>query len=98
MRPNGGLVTANGGNIKFPRICSNILGHFRTQIIFRQGHEVDLDSGMVLFKDLLRRLLVLHSSLYISPYRMPQCSKKYNVQWLQKHYMDGRERLNNENL
>src|SRR6266487_4676556 len=27
---NGGLVTADGGNIKFPRICSNILGNFRT--------------------------------------------------------------------
>ena len=35
MCPNGGLVTADGGNIKFPCICSNILGNFRTQIIFR---------------------------------------------------------------
>ncbi len=60
MRPNGGLVTADGGNIKFSRVGSNILGYFRTQIIFRQRHEVDLDIGMVFFKDLLRQLLHLH--------------------------------------
>src|SRR5204863_7299192 len=60
VRPNGGLVTANGSNVKLPRIRGDILSNFRTQIIFGQGHEVDLDVGVVLFKNLLRQLLHLH--------------------------------------
>src|SRR6266496_4669180 len=60
VRPNGGLVTANGSNVKLARIRGDILSNFRTQVIFGQGHEVDLDVGVVLLDRKSTRLNSSH--------------------------------------